>query len=160
MITNNKERQYFDDPESINGIKVVQDYEEIEKQLKAGNSVYHWELGDSMVPILHDGEYCLIMNLTDIDDVKQGDAVFCKMKYGYMVHMVGMISDCGFNQSNRKWFQIVTTNGDNLGWTQDIIGKAYPTNFFNEKALNRQFEIEQNLDELSEYFHNNRTFKI
>ena len=51
-------RQIVNEPNEINGIKVVQNPQEIEEKLKNGETVYHWEAGDSMQPLINHMEYC------------------------------------------------------------------------------------------------------
>ena len=122
-----------DNPQSIEGIKVVQEYDLIAEELIKGNEVYHWESGDSMDPILRNMEYCKIIPIQNTDGIKLGDPVFCKLKaYDeseyFMVHMVTLISDKGAD--GRRWFQIGSTLGDIYGWTQDIYGIARGTGIF------------------------------
>ena len=45
------------EPETIDGIRVVQNNEEIAKALSNGETVYHWEAGDSMKPLIRHMEY-------------------------------------------------------------------------------------------------------
>ena len=123
------------EPREIDGIKVVQDYEEIAKSLSNHEGVYHWEAGDSMTPLIRHMEYCKIVPCSPFD-VKRGDAVFCKMKDPasgneyYMVHQVWEISDCGHD--GRKWFKIGSTGTSVFGWSCEVLGKAYGTDIFQE----------------------------
>ena len=86
------------EPETIDGIRVVQDSEEIAEALRHGETVYHWEAGDSMRPLINHMEYCRIVPIHP-ESVQRGDAVFCKMtsEQGdyYMVHQVWEIANCG-----------------------------------------------------------------
>ena len=122
------------EPETIDGIRVVQDNEEIADALRHGESVYHWEAGDSMTPLIRHMEYCKIFPCAPID-VQRGDAVFCKMKSQtgeeyYMVHQVWEISNC--SHDHRRWFKIGSTGTTIFGWTDEILGKAYGTDIFQE----------------------------
>ena len=123
------------EPKKIHDLRVVQDSEEIARALMSGESVYHWEAGDSMTPLIRHMEYCKIVPCVPVD-VERGDAVFCKMKDEhtgqeyYMVHQVWEISDCGYD--HRKWFKIGSTNSTVFGWSCDILGKAYGTDIFQE----------------------------
>lgn len=122
------------EPEEIDGLRVVQDEKEIAKALKNGETVLHWELGDSMAPLINNAEYCKIMPIKNVDDVKRGDAVFCKMEDGYyMVHQVWEISDCGHD--GKKWFKIGSTMSTIFGWTQNVLGIAKGTNIFQCKEV-------------------------
>jgi hypothetical protein len=121
------------EPETIDGIRVVQDNEEIAKALSNGETVYHWEAGDSMKPLIRHMEYCKIVPCAPID-VQRGDAVFCKMtsEYGeyYMVHQVWEISNC--SHDHRRWFKIGSTGTTIFGWTCEVLGKAFGTDIFQE----------------------------
>ena len=48
-------------PKDIDGFRVVQEGEEIFKALQNGETVMHWESGNSMFPILKNREYCKII---------------------------------------------------------------------------------------------------
>lgn len=47
-----KEKLYVNSPKEINGVRVVQEDLGILEALKKGETVLHWEAGDSMYPIL------------------------------------------------------------------------------------------------------------
>jgi hypothetical protein len=122
------------EPETIDGIRVVQDNEEIAKALSNGETVYHWEAGDSMTPLINHMEYCKIVPLGN-EVIQRGDAVFCKIKsqtgeYYYMVHQVWEISDCGHD--GRKWYKIGSTGTSVFGWSCEVLGKAYGTDIYQE----------------------------
>ena len=136
------------EPETIDGIRVVQDSEEIADALMRGESVYHWEAGDSMTPLIRHMEYCKIVPCVPID-VKRGDAVFCKMKDQhtgmeyYMVHQVWEISHCGHD--GKYWYKIGSTGTTIFGWTDDVLGKAYGTDIFQEvtQEIRDEWEAER-----------------
>lgn len=115
---------------SINGIRVVQDELEAAWCLKNGETICRFEYGDSMYPILKNGEYAILHPLADINEIKIGDAVFCEMEdvqgSYYMTHMVGDIKED--EKSKKKLFAIDTTNGFRFGWTENILAKAEGTN--------------------------------
>jgi hypothetical protein len=122
------------EPKIIDGIRVVQDENEIAEALKNNETVYHWEAGNSMEPLINHMEYCKIVPCVPID-VKRGDAVFCKMvtetgEPYYMVHQVWEIADCGHD--HRKWFKIGSTGTQVFGWSCDVLGKAYGTDIYQE----------------------------
>ena len=50
-------RKYVKSPKEIDNIKVIQDGQKIKEALLNGETVMHWEYGDSMYPILMSGEY-------------------------------------------------------------------------------------------------------
>lgn len=122
------------EPQEIDGIRVVQNNEEIEKALKNGESVYHWEFGDSMSPLIKNREYCLIKPCVPAE-VKRGDAVFCIMSDEFdhrwgMVHQVWEISDA--SHSGELYFKIGSTGTSIFGWTKEVYGIAKGTDIFQE----------------------------
>lgn len=129
--------RFVDQPTEIDGFRVVQDSEEIAKALRNGETVYHWEAGDSMSPMLRHMEYCKIVPVAHTDDVKEGDAVFCKlnsdanpMLHYYMVHQVWQKAD--FGHDGKTWFKIGSTMTTIFGWSSEVLGKAYGTDIFQE----------------------------
>jgi hypothetical protein len=129
--------RFVDQPTEIDGFRVVQDSEEIAKALRNGETVYHWEAGDSMSPMLRHMEYCKIVPVAHPDDVKEGDAVFCKLNsdtnpllHYYMVHQVWQKAD--FGHDNKTWFKIGSTMTTVFGWSSEVLGKAYGTDIFQE----------------------------
>lgn len=119
---------------TIEGCPVVQDGEEIYARLANGETVYHWEEGDSMTPILRDREYCRIVPI-ESQKVKAGDAVFCDFDgdCNFMVHMVTLVSESMYD--GKTYYQIGTTDGRIFGWTSTIYGLAYGTNIFEKKSF-------------------------
>lgn len=117
-------------PEEIGSIRVIQNYEEIYNALSNGESVMHWEFGDSMFPILLSGEYCLISPIDDQSQVNEGDAVFCRMgKEHFMVHRVIEKFTREFGGSPITFYKIGTTSGYVYGWTHEVFGIAQPTGY-------------------------------
>ena len=123
------------EPTEIDGIRVIQDEEEMEKALKNGESFYHWEFGDSMSPLIKNREYCLVKPCVP-HDVKRGDAVFCVLtdeitrQRWPMVHQVWEISDA--SHTNELWFKIGSTGTSVFGWTKEVYGIAKGTDIFQE----------------------------
>jgi len=116
-------------PKEINGVRVVQSTEEVVEALAKGETVCRYEWGDSMTPVLKNGEYANLTPIKDINEVQRGDAVFCKMPEGYyMTHMVWEISRCGHN--GRPWFKIGSTGTSIYGWTQDVLAIATGTDHY------------------------------
>ena len=129
--------RFVDQPTEIDGIRVVQDSEEIAKALRNGETVYHWEAGDSMSPMLRHMEYCKIVPLGLDEEVKEGDAVFCKlnsdanpMLHYYMVHQVWQKAN--FGHDKKTWYKIGSTMTTIFGWSNEVLGKAYGTDIFQE----------------------------
>lgn len=122
-------------PEKINGLRVIQDPDEMKYALIRGESFYHWETGTSMFPLINDMEYCLIKPCTP-KDVKRGDAVFCIIKTPQglkypMVHQVWEISDAGHD--GELWFKIGSTMSTIFGWTKEVYGIAKGTDIYQEE---------------------------
>ena len=143
----------LNNPTEYKGYRVVQDYSEIAEALKNGETVLHWEGGDSLSPLINHLEFCRIEPLQSIDDVKRGDCVFCKItdkttqiSY-YMVHQVWEISNSGYDHA--KWFKIGSTNSTIFGWTQEILGLAYGTDVYQDPMVYARM-IEANKEEIVE----------
>ena len=133
------------EPQEIDGIRVVQDPYEIEKALKNGETVYHWEMGDSMSPLIKHMEYCKIKPCVPID-VKRGDAVFCVLHDEMggvwpMVHQVWEISDA--SHTNELWFKIGSTRTSIFGWTKEVYGIAKGTDIFQEFTEEMRIQLEK-----------------
>lgn len=113
----------------IKGYLVVQDEAEAAKCLANGQAVSRFEYGDSMQPILRNGEYAILHPITDINAVKRGDAVFCRFGDGdnsyYMTHMVADILESP--KTHEKFFAIESTDGYRFGWTPYILAIAEST---------------------------------
>lgn len=133
------------EPKEIDGIRVVQDPYEIEKALKNGETVYHWEMGDSMSPLIKHMEYCKIKPCVPID-VKRGDAVFCVLHDDMggewpMVHQVWEISDA--SHTDELWFKIGSTGTSIFGWTKEVYGIAKGTDIFQEFTEEMRIALEK-----------------
>lgn len=136
-MAENANKRYVDSPKEIDGIRVVQDDLGILEALKRGETVLHWESGNSMYPILQNMEYCKICP-TKPKDVRKGDPVFCSFNYihpethteekAYMVHRCTDI----YNRDSVLYFKIETTDGYCYGWTKDVYGIAKSTNIFQQ----------------------------
>ena len=133
------------EPEEIDGLRVIQDSDEMEKALKNGESFYHWEFGDSMSPLIKNREYCLVRPCVPID-VKRGDAVFCVIEDEMggrwpMVHQVWEISDASHN--GELWFKIGSTGTSIFGWTKEVYGIAKGTDIFQEFTEEMRIALEK-----------------
>ena len=122
------------EPKTIDGLRVIQDPNEMEQALKNGESFYHWEFGDSMTPLIRNREYIVVRPCVPIE-VKRGDAVFCVLhgENGMrwpMVHQVWEISDS--SHTNELWFKIGSTGTSVFGWTKEVYGIAKGTDIFQE----------------------------
>lgn len=122
-------RRYFTEPKEIDGIRVVQDERDVFEALKNGETVCRFEWGDSMDPILKNGEYAVLTPIKSPREVKRGDAVFCRMHGNYfMTHMVWEISDCCHD--GKIWFKIGSTGTSIYGWTNEVLAIAHGMNCF------------------------------
>lgn len=127
-------KRIVNEPKEIDGIRVVQDSFEMVEALMNGETIYHWEFGTSLAPLINNGEYCKITPCSPID-VKRGDCVFCIIRsqngQGFpMVHQVWEISDCGYDKE--RWFKIGSTMSTIFGWTKEVYGIARGTNIYQE----------------------------
>lgn len=113
-----------ENPETLDGLRVVQDNDEIRQAMLFNEPVMHWEFGHSMSPMFPNKGYCRIEPLTDRTAIKAGDAVFCNVNGCLMVHMVWMVSN--MNQ-NIPYYLIGSTSGSLYGWTSEVLGIAYAT---------------------------------
>lgn len=120
--------------EDFNNIKIkgieypsIDEYETMEKALKEGKSIVHWEEGHSLYPIIKSREYCLVKPIKSVDEIKIGDCVFCIVRGYYMIHRV---TDIINHPIEGKWFKIGDTWDTTFGWTQKILGIATSTGYF------------------------------
>ncbi len=105
----------------IDGLEIVQDIDDVVYNIENGIPVVRFEYGDSMKPIFVSGEYAVLTPIKSIDEIKVGDAVFCKLGNYYMTHMV-WIKNEATNQ-----FLIGSSSGRMYGWTDVILAKATRT---------------------------------
>jgi hypothetical protein len=133
------EKQIVNEPKEINGYRVVQDGKEIYESLSKGETVMHWESGNSMYPILMHMEYCKI-HPAKKQEIKIGDAVFCKFLYRneerkisdfYMVHRCTEVIE----RDEELYFRIDSTDGNCFGWTKDVYGIAESTGIFQDESV-------------------------
>lgn len=130
------------EPDTIEGLRVVQDGKEIYKALQNGESVMHWEAGNSMHPLIMHMEYCLIEPAKK-EDIRQGEGVFCKFRYinrngepedFFMVHRCTEI----YNREGELWFKIESTDNQLFGWTKHVYGRAHATGYFQDESVLEQ----------------------
>lgn len=133
------DREIVNEPKELHGYRVVQDGKEIFEALSNGETVMHWEAGNSMYPLLMHMEYCKIRPI-EKHKVSAGDPVFCKFDYfdkedgqykeAYMVHRCTEV----FVRNGDWYFKIEGTDGTVFGWTKDVYGKAERTNVFQDEV--------------------------
>ena len=125
-------------PETIDNIRVVQDYDEMLTAIKENReTIMHWEFGNSLAPLINNKEYCCITpllsesgTLMNGQSLKVGDCVFCKVNGYLMVHMIWMISTA--HADGRKRYLIGSSHGSMYGWTSDVYGIAKGTDVFED----------------------------
>ena len=145
--------EIVNEPKELKGYRVVQDGKEIFESLKKGETVMHWETGNSMMPLLMHLEYCKISPIgeTTINVSKDyilanqnhiiGKPVFCHFEYYdkesgtykdfYMVHRCTEI----YIREDEAYFKIEGTDGTVFGWTKDVYGIAESTGIFQDESV-------------------------
>lgn len=131
----NKNVKYVKSPSTIrydgDNVKVVNDIEEAVKELEKGNEIARFEFGNSMHPILKDGEYGIVVPI-NIADVNVGDAVLCEVNGQLMTHMVMMVSD---SACDGRYVLIGNTWMQFYGWTNKVYGGVIGTNIFEMNGI-------------------------
>ena len=110
-------------PQTLDGLKVVQDIDEVVKTLQNGEAVARFEYGDSMQPILVNGQYARLTPTKTLPKI--GDAVFCKVNGYWMTHMVWNVNEAS------KYCLIGSSDGDMYGWTNEVLAIATPMPYIN-----------------------------
>lgn len=87
-------------------------------RLKAGETVSFREGGNSMVPRIKSRAKCTYTPVQSIEDIKIGDAVFCRVGGSYFTHLVTAIKG--------DQVQISNNHGHVNGWTpiHHVYGKV------------------------------------
>lgn len=119
-------------------IKVVNDIYEAVEHLKRKEKIARYEFGNSMMPMLMSGEYCVIEPIKDIYEVNIGDTVLCDVGGHLMTHMVLMSSTTACDS---PFFLIGTSSYGIYGWTNKIYGICNGTNVL---------EISKDVEEVEE----------
>lgn len=116
-------------PQTLDGLKVVNNHQEMVEIISKGETIAHFEWGDSMSPILVDGQYCRLVKTNETPQV--GDAVFCCVNGQWMTHMVWVV-----NRHSGQCF-IGSTSGSLYGWTDEILAIAIPMPYIEEYENNK-----------------------
>lgn len=121
-----QENELVKGPSTLQGLKVIQDIEEVVSTLKQGETVARFEYGSSMRPIFESGQYARLRKLGQDEQAEIGDAVFCKVCGYWMTHMVWM--------KNRAtgYYLIGSSSGEMYGWTNEVLAIATPMPFIEE----------------------------
>ena len=87
-------------------------------RLRAGETVSFREGGNSMTPRIKSREKCTYAPVTSMDDVKVGDAVFCKVGGNHFTHLITATRD--------DQVQISNNHGHVNGWTHisNVFGRV------------------------------------
>lgn len=87
-------------------------------RLRAGETISFREGGNSMTPRIKSRQKCTYKPVLSPDDVKVGDAVFCKVGGSYYTHLITAIRG--------DQYQISNNHGHVNGWTMlsNIYGKV------------------------------------
>lgn len=86
--------------------------------LKKGETVTFRPRGNSMTPLIKNGEECTVS--PDLKDLKIGDVVLCKVNGNEYLHLLKAIKG---NQ-----FLIGNNHGKINGWTTQVFGKLIKVN--------------------------------
>lgn len=129
------EKKYVKNPTELLGVPVIPLSREHELilALSQKKTVARFEYGDSLSPIVRSGEYCILKPVSEDDEIKVGDIVFCLVRTidgqkFYMTHMV--LNICSSGHDKTKWYQIGSSWGEIFGWSNKILAKAEGTNVF------------------------------
>jgi hypothetical protein len=87
-------------------------------RLRAGETIRFREGGNSMTPRIKSRQKCTYQPVRSPDDVKVGDAIFCKVGGSYYTHLITAIRG--------DQYQIGNNHGHVNGWTTlaNIYGKV------------------------------------
>lgn len=86
------------------------------EKLQNGETFTTSEKGNSMIPLIYSGQEHVLAPAT-LDDVKEGDIVYCKVKGNFYTHLVKA-------KDEQKGAQIGNNRGGVNGWTRAIFGKV------------------------------------
>lgn len=85
------------------------------ERLQKGETFVTTEKGNSMSPIIKSGQGHILAP-SKLEDVEEGDIVYCKVKGNYYTHLVKGKGDRGVLIGNNK--------GGINGWTRNVYGKV------------------------------------
>lgn len=105
-----------------NKTEVLRGHEAYKAPLAAGENIKRRETGNSMVPKIFSREEIEYVPIRNPDDVKEGDAVWCKVKGTHFTHLVK-----AKRLEGDSWrFLIGNNKGSTNGWIgfESIFAKA------------------------------------
>ena len=120
-----KEYKKVKSPSRLDGLRVINNTDEMVKILSEGETIAHFEWGTSMHPIFPNGGYCRLTPTKEIPN--SGDAVFCCVDGVWMTHMVWVA-----NKASGQCL-IGSTSGSLYGWTDKILAVATPMPYIEEE---------------------------
>ena len=85
----------------------------IRNELMDGKQVTYKACGNSMTPIIKSGQKVTLKPIK-LSNVKKGDAVFCKVKGNFFIHLVTAV--------RKDQVQISNNHGHVNGWTSQVYG--------------------------------------
>ena len=115
-------KTYLKNVTTIDGLKVIADLNEAVETLLNGETVAHWEWGESMMPILESGQY---VRLTPTyNHPKSGDIVLANVDGKWTCHLALMVNEAS------GWCLVGTTSGDVIGWSNNVLAIGKPMPYF------------------------------
>lgn len=95
--------------------------ESVLSDLKSGKTIENYrEGGNSMTPLIRNGQKQTLVPVSDLSTVKVGDIVLCKVRGRHFTHLVKKIRSNG----GKLEFQIGNNHGHVNGWTRHIYAKS------------------------------------
>ena len=89
--------------------------------LQMGKTVRNYkEGGNSMTPLIYDGQKVTLVPISDLKTVERGDIVLCKVRGNTFTHKVKQIR----NNRGKLEFLIENNHGHVNGWTRQVFGKC------------------------------------
>jgi hypothetical protein len=89
--------------------------------LLAGKRVENYkEGGNSMTPLIRNGQKVTLEPIADLSAIARGDIVLCKVRGNTYTHLVKQIR----NNKGKYEFLIGNNHGHINGWTRQVFGKC------------------------------------
>lgn len=87
------------------------------ERLQKGETFITSEKGNSMIPLIKSGQEHKLAPITNLNEIKEGDIVYCKVNGNYYTHLVKAVSAKGT-------VLIGNNKGGINGWTKQVYGKV------------------------------------
>jgi len=89
--------------------------------LQAGKTVKNYrEGGNSMTPLIINGQKQTLVPIADLSEIKKGDILLCKVRGNHFTHLVKGVR----NNKGKLEFLIGNNHGHVNGWTKHVYGKS------------------------------------